>query len=100
MDVEVIVETPQGSRNKYKIDPKRIYLTGLSMGGAGTWSLAAAHPERWAAIVPICFGGDPSTAARCFSATSGRVGPLSRRTERSELRPTINRSPNRLAHCR
>jgi predicted peptidase len=49
---------------EYKIDSKRLYLTGLSMGGAGTWSLAAAHPEKWAAIAPICFGGDPSTAEK------------------------------------
>jgi predicted peptidase len=47
----------------YKIDSKRIYLTGLSMGGGGTWSLAAAYPDRWAAIVPICGGGDPDKAA-------------------------------------
>jgi predicted peptidase len=46
----------------YKIDGKRIYLTGLSMGGYGTWSLAAAHPNRWAAIAPICGGGDPTQA--------------------------------------
>lgn len=39
---------------EYKVDPKRIYLTGLSMGGHGTWSHAAAHPDKWAAIVPIC----------------------------------------------
>lgn len=49
---------------RYKIDPKRVYLTGLSLGGMGTWSLAAAHPERWAAIVPICGGGDPATASK------------------------------------
>jgi predicted peptidase len=48
----------------YKVDSKRQYLTGLSMGGAGTWSLAAAHPDRWAAIAPICFGGDPATAEK------------------------------------
>lgn len=41
------------------IDTDRIYLTGLSMGGYGTWSLAAAEPGRWAAIVPICGGGNP-----------------------------------------
>jgi predicted peptidase len=40
----------------YTVDPKRTYLTGLSMGGFGTWSLAAAMPEKWAAIVPICGG--------------------------------------------
>lgn len=36
------------------IDPNRIYLTGLSMGGWGTWNLAYAHPELFAAVVPIC----------------------------------------------
>lgn len=41
------------------IDTDRIYLTGLSMGGYGTWSLAAAEPNRWAAIVPVCGGGNP-----------------------------------------
>jgi predicted peptidase len=39
---------------RYRVDGDRVYLTGLSMGGGGTWSLAAAHPERFAAIVPIC----------------------------------------------
>lgn len=38
----------------YAIDLRRIYLTGLSMGGRGAWRLAAAHPERFAALVPIC----------------------------------------------
>jgi predicted peptidase len=46
----------------YKTDPKRQYLTGLSMGGYGTWSIAAAHPDRWAAIAPVCGGGDPKDA--------------------------------------
>jgi predicted peptidase len=39
---------------EFRTDPQRVYLTGLSMGGGGTWSLAAKHPERWAAIAPIC----------------------------------------------
>lgn len=43
---------------KYKVDSRRIYVTGLSMGGFGTWSLAAHSPERFAAIIPICGGGD------------------------------------------
>jgi predicted peptidase len=49
-------------QKSYKIDGKRICLTGLSMGGYGTWSLATKYPERWAAIVPICGGGDPTQA--------------------------------------
>lgn len=40
-----------------KVDRARVYLTGLSMGGYGTWSLAMKHPQRFAAVVPICGGG-------------------------------------------
>jgi predicted peptidase len=39
------------------VDRRRVYLTGLSMGGYGTWSLGLSHPKRFAAIVPICGGG-------------------------------------------
>ena len=46
----------------HKVDAKRLYLTGLSMGGSGTWSLAAAYPHKWAAIAPICGRPDPATA--------------------------------------
>src|SRR6185437_2605059 len=49
------------------IDPERIYVTGLSMGGYGTWRLVAAHPERFAAALPICGGGEPETMARQLS---------------------------------
>jgi predicted peptidase len=41
----------------YAVDPDRTYLTGLSMGGYGTWSLAMTYPARFAAIAPICGGG-------------------------------------------
>jgi predicted peptidase len=51
-------------QKQYKVDDKRIYLTGLSMGGFGTWSLAQKYPERWAAIVPVCGKGDPEQAAK------------------------------------
>ena len=44
---------------KYPVDPDRVYLTGLSMGGFGSWRLAAVAPERFAAVAPICGGGDP-----------------------------------------
>jgi len=49
---------------KYAVDPDRVYLTGLSMGGFGTWTLATANPERFAAIAPCCGGGDPFRASR------------------------------------
>lgn len=43
---------------KYAVDTKRIYLTGLSMGGYGAWKLALREPERFAAIAPVCGGGE------------------------------------------
>jgi predicted peptidase len=43
----------------YAVDVDRIYLTGLSMGGYGTWGLAMAYPKLFAAIAPICGGGFP-----------------------------------------
>jgi predicted peptidase len=48
----------------YRVDPDRIYLTGLSMGGAGTWALAAMQPDRFAAIAPVCGPANPKTAGR------------------------------------
>jgi predicted peptidase len=42
--------------DRYAVDAQRIYLTGLSMGGYGTWDLGLAYPERFAALAPICGG--------------------------------------------
>jgi predicted peptidase len=42
---------------KHNVDTNRIYLTGLSMGGYGSWSLGTKYPERFAAMAPICGGG-------------------------------------------
>ena len=54
--------------SRYRIDKDRIYVTGLSMGGFGTWQLAIQYPDRFAAIAPVCGGGDPLLA--------NRLGPL------------------------
>lgn len=47
-----------------RIDQRRIYLTGLSYGGYGTWHMAARHPDLWAAIAPVCGAADPAIADR------------------------------------
>lgn len=49
-------------QREFRTDPRRTYLTGISVGGNGVWHLAAAHPDRWAAIVPVC-GLGPATKA-------------------------------------
>ena len=51
----------------YRVDKSRIYVTGLSMGGRGTWAIAAHRPELFAAAAPICGGGDPKTASKLIT---------------------------------
>jgi predicted peptidase len=46
------------------VDPKRVYIAGLSMGGYGTWDILARRQELFAAAVPVCGGADESTAPR------------------------------------
>ena len=63
-DAVMALRLLEHTRSRFNIDDSRVYLTGVSMGGFGTFSLAAAYPDRWAAIVPICGGGDPTQARR------------------------------------
>ncbi len=63
-DAERALKMLETVQKEYKTDPKKVYLTGLSMGGFGTWSLAAAHPEKWAAFAPVCGGGTPANAEK------------------------------------
>lgn len=49
----------QQVKGEYSIDKDKIYATGLSMGGFGAYALAIAHPDEFAAIVPVCGGADP-----------------------------------------
>jgi predicted peptidase len=48
--------------NNYRIDKRRVYATGLSMGGSGTWALLAEHPGLFAAAAPLCGRGDVERA--------------------------------------
>ena len=56
----LIAELIEEVASYYRVDRTRIYLTGLSMGGTGTWETAMRYPELFAAIAPICGGGDPA----------------------------------------
>ena len=79
---------------RYEVDTDRIYLTGLSMGGYGTWALASKYPDRFAAIVPICGGGKRFMAYRlkdtpvwAFHGAKDSVVPLE---ESEEMVEAIN----------
>jgi predicted peptidase len=101
-DFPFIVISPQCPKNKrwdpaqlhsliehvatsHKIDRSQIYCTGLSMGGYGTWAMIAKYPKLFAAVAPVCGGGDPSTAKKitgipiwAFHGGADRVVPASR----------------------
>jgi len=55
---DLLIALLDNVESKYAIDKKRVYLTGLSMGGFGTWSLGITYPERFAAMAPVCGGGE------------------------------------------
>ncbi|MBO7679689.1 MAG: prolyl oligopeptidase family serine peptidase [Thermoguttaceae bacterium] len=61
---EQLLELLDYVMENYPVDPDRVYVTGLSMGGSGTWRLLAIAPERFAAAVPMCGRGDPAAAGK------------------------------------
>jgi len=82
-DAETLYHLEQYLKKEYRVNNDQVYLTGLSMGGYGTWDLAMKHPEEFAAIAPICGGGDASTAWKlrnipiwCFHGAKDNVVPL------------------------
>ena len=86
--VEVLMGLLDEIEEKYDVDPQRIYLTGLSMGGYGSWSLASMYPDRFAAVAPICGGGMPYLARNfknlpvwAFHGAKDDVVPLQRSQE-------------------
>ena len=82
----------------YSVDKSRVYLTGLSMGGYGTWATAIKYPDTYAAIAPICGGGDPNKAGSLkdipvwvFHGDADPIVPISRSEEMYEaLKPYEN----------
>lgn len=60
----VLAHLLDGIEARYRVDPDRVYLTGVSAGGDETWNFALVHPNRLAAIVPMSGESDPGDAAR------------------------------------
>ncbi|MBO0953034.1 peptidase [Fibrella sp. HMF5405] len=55
--------------NLYSIDPRRRYVSGVSRGGYGSWHMIGAHPELFAAAIPVCGEGDPAQASKMTSVS-------------------------------
>lgn len=62
-NVDILIALLDEVVAKYRVDTNRIYVTGLSMGGHGTWELALRQPNRFAAIAPVCGWADTSKAS-------------------------------------
>src|SRR5690606_39617091 len=55
---EPLMKLLDQARQRFNVDDDRVYLAGLSMGGYGTWKLGTTYSEHFAALIPICGGGD------------------------------------------
>ena len=64
------------AEGRYSVDRDRVYVTGISMGGYGTWLVALQQLERFAAIAPVCGGLDRTSSALSFPQAAQRLASL------------------------
>jgi predicted peptidase len=76
VNLDAAVAALDDVEQKFDVDLDRVYLTGLSMGGYGTWHLAVQQPERFAAIVPVCGGFDERTADVPIAEAAKRIAAI------------------------
>jgi predicted peptidase len=62
--MQAVIDILEAVIREFPVDRARLYLTGISMGGFGCWDLGTRLAERWAAVAPICGGGDEMYADR------------------------------------
>jgi predicted peptidase len=62
--LQMVIDVMEKIIKEYPVDTSRIYVTGVSMGGFATWELISRFPERFAAAVPVCGGGDETVAVK------------------------------------
>lgn len=90
-DVDLVRELVEHVAKTCQADRKRLYISGLSMGGFATWAITAKYPDLFAAAVPICGGGNPVDADkikhipfRIFHGAKDEAVPLARSQEMAE----------------
>ena len=82
--LEMAIDLLEGMMGKLPIDRRRVYVTGFSMGGFGSWIAISRHPELFAAAAPIAGGGDPThvvsarSAVWAFHGSRDSIVPVSR----------------------
>ena len=98
---EDVLRAMDDVKRAYNVDEDRVYLTGLSMGGGGTWHLGLRYPDRFAAIAPVCAVGDVSPlrlhagrrATKTAPSSTSPVPPPSPRTRRTSRSSSSTATP-------
>jgi len=67
----LVLAALEATKREWTIDADRVYLTGMSQGGHGTWAIGSMHPEMWAAIAPVCGYPEPLSASQIASGVQG-----------------------------
>lgn len=96
----MVMAVIEKTRREYSLDEARLYLTGLSQGGHGTWAIAAKHPDLFAAIAPICGYGEKWMAEKlarmpvwCFHGDADTTVPVERSLEMVQWLKEVGNSP-------
>ena len=88
-DDEAVLALADEIATRHRVDPARVHLTGLSMGGYGTWSIAVKNPTRFASVVPICGGGDLSAVRRMVRNRPAELKELNVWAYHGAMDPTV-----------
>ena len=95
-ETEILINLLDEVVSHYDVDKEKVYLTGLSMGGYGTWSLACEYPDNFAAVAPVCGGGMPYLCDRlknvpvwAFHGAKDDIVPL---RESEEMVEAVNKA--------
>ena len=82
--LSMVLDILDSLKKEFSINPSKVYVTGMSMGGYGTWDLITRFPSRFAAAIPICGAGDPTKSSllvkfplRVFASSDDPVVPVS-----------------------
>jgi predicted peptidase len=98
--LDATLRAVEALRQEFSIDDKRIYITGLSMGGYGTWNALANRTELFAAAAPICGGGETASVVKfkqipiwAFHGADDMTVPVERSREMIEALRAAGASP-------
>ncbi|MEG1287216.1 MAG: discoidin domain-containing protein [Clostridium sp.] len=99
-EMQMVVDIIDNVKSEYNIDENRMYSTGISMGGYGTWNVNLLFPDMFAAMIPICGASDPSKASLikdkgiwAFHGDADSVVPVSGAREMISALKSTNASP-------